>query len=79
QFVGMGKGLFERFPEMTAEAEAILGWSVAELCVEDPLRRLDQTRYTQPALFVVNALSYRSRCDAGAPPPDFLAGHSLGE
>jgi trans-AT polyketide synthase, acyltransferase and oxidoreductase domains len=79
QFIGMGKGLFPRFPELTAAADEILGYSVAELCLQDPQRRLRETRYTQPALFVVNALSYLSRCDGGAPPPDFLAGHSLGE
>lgn len=75
----MGEGLFARYPEMTAAADAILGYPVAELCLEDEERRLHQTRYTQPALYVVNALAYRSRCDAGLPPPDFLAGHSLGE
>jgi trans-AT polyketide synthase/acyltransferase/oxidoreductase domain-containing protein len=75
----MGAGLFERYPEVTKTADEILGYSVAELCLEDPRRLLHQTQYTQPALYVVNALAYRSRGDAGAPPPDFVAGHSLGE
>lgn len=79
QAVGMGEGLFAQYPEMTAAADAILGYSVAELCLEDPRRQLHQTQYTQPALYVVNALSYRRRCDSGAPRPDFVAGHSLGE
>jgi trans-AT polyketide synthase, acyltransferase and oxidoreductase domains len=79
QVVGMGEGLFERHPEMVAAADEILGYSVAELCLEDPQGRLHQTQYTQPALFVVNALSYLSRCSSGALPPDFVAGHSLGE
>jgi trans-AT polyketide synthase/acyltransferase/oxidoreductase domain-containing protein len=75
----MGEGLFARYPEITATADEILGYSVAELCLEDPEGRLHQTQYTQPALYTVNALTYRSRCDRGAPPPDFVAGHSLGE
>jgi trans-AT polyketide synthase, acyltransferase and oxidoreductase domains len=79
QFVGMGAGLFERYPEVVKTADEILGYSVAELCLEDPRRLLHQTQFTQPALYVVNALAYRSRCDAGVPPPDFVAGHSLGE
>lgn len=79
QFIGMGEGLFERYPEMTAAADEILGGSVAELCLRDPEGKLHRTQHTQPALYVVNALTYRSRCDGGAPPPDFLAGHSLGE
>jgi trans-AT polyketide synthase/acyltransferase/oxidoreductase domain-containing protein len=76
---GMGQGLFARYPEMTAAADEILGYSVEELCLKDPNGWLHQTQYTQPALYVVNALAYRERCDSGAPPPDFLAGHSLGE
>ena len=75
----MGEGLFARYPEITALADEILGYSVAELCLEDPEGRLHQTQYTQPALYTVNALSYMSRRDGGAPPPDFVAGHSLGE
>lgn len=79
QAIDMGEGLFERYPEITAKADEILGYSVEELCLRDPKGLLHQTQYTQPALYVVNALTYRSRCDRGVPPPDFLAGHSLGE
>jgi trans-AT polyketide synthase/acyltransferase/oxidoreductase domain-containing protein len=75
---GMGEGLFARYPEMTAMADEILGYSVEDLCLREP-QKLLQTQHTQPALFVVNALTYRSRCDSGMPPPDFVAGHSLGE
>lgn len=76
QFVGMGRDLFARFPRETAEASAILGYDVAALCTEDRERKLAQTQYTQPALFVVSALSF---LDRGAPPAAFFAGHSLGE
>jgi malonyl CoA-acyl carrier protein transacylase len=47
--------------------------------VDDPRGELVLTQFTQPALFVVNALTYRARLDDGQPAPDFLAGHSLGE
>ncbi|MBW8879186.1 MAG: ACP S-malonyltransferase [Acidobacteria bacterium] len=79
QTVGMGEDLFARYPEVTARAGEVLGYDVAQLCLKDPQGRLHQTQYTQPALYVVNALAYRSRCDSGLPPPDFVAGHSLGE
>src|SRR5262245_36161344 len=79
QSKGMGAGLFERYPEWIAEADAILGYSIRELCQEDPRSELALTEFTQPALFVVNALSYRARRDEGRPSPAFLAGHSLGE
>ncbi|HEY0194198.1 MAG TPA: ACP S-malonyltransferase, partial [Kofleriaceae bacterium] len=76
---GMGAGLFERFPALVAEASAVLGYSLAELCLEDPQRVLGQTEYTQPALYAVSALTYLDRLRGGEPAPDFVAGHSLGE
>jgi len=79
QKVGMGEGLFEAFPEETARADAILGYSIAELCLQDPGAHLAETDYTQPALYVVSALTYLQRRQEGAPAPDLCAGHSLGE
>jgi trans-AT polyketide synthase/acyltransferase/oxidoreductase domain-containing protein len=78
QHRGMGAGLFEEFGELCREADGILGYPVRTLCLEDPGGRLADTRYAQPALFVVNALSFLSR-DGGQPAIDYLAGHSLGE
>jgi len=75
----MGAELFDRFPDWTAAADDVLGYSIRELCLEDPRAELGFTQFTQPALFVVNAMTYRSRQDGGAPPPAFVAGHSLGE
>ena len=76
---GMGHGLFEAFSEHLRAADAILGYSIQALCESDSHDRLDQTEYTQPALYVVNALNFLQRKRDGAPAPDFLAGHSLGE
>jgi trans-AT polyketide synthase/acyltransferase/oxidoreductase domain-containing protein len=75
----MGAALFDRFPDWTAVADATLGYSIRELCLDDPGRRLGLTMYTQPALFVVNAMTYRARQEDGGRDPDYLAGHSLGE
>jgi malonyl CoA-acyl carrier protein transacylase len=75
---GMGAALFDRYPERTAAASDLLGWSVREVCRSGD-GRLDQTEFTQPALFVVNALSCADRRAAGGRDPDYLAGHSLGE
>ena len=80
QSKGMGADLFDRFPDWAAEADEVLGYSIRELCLEDPRGELGQTAFTQPALFVVNAMSYRARmADGAAAPPAFVAGHSLGE
>jgi malonyl CoA-acyl carrier protein transacylase len=75
---GMGSELFDAFPDLTAQADAILGYSIRELCLDDPRSELNKTQFTQPAMFVVNAMSYlRKLGDAGE--PDYVAGHSLGE
>lgn len=75
---GMGEGLFDEFPDLIRQADEVLGYSIRELCLTDPEQKLNQTQFTQPALYTVNALSYLKRANAGAK-PDFLAGHSLGE
>lgn len=79
QVRGMGGSLFDEFPELTAKADAVLGYSIKELCLDDPRRELNNTQFTQPALYVVNALSYYKRIRDTGETPDYLAGHSLGE
>ncbi|MCY7296755.1 ACP S-malonyltransferase [Alteromonas sp. a30] len=79
QAKGMGANLFDEFPELTNKADCILGYSIKELCVEDPLEQLGDTKFTQPALYVVNALSYFKEIQSSGVKPDFVAGHSLGE
>lgn len=76
---GMGATLFDEFVEFTAQADSILGYSIKELCLKDSHRQLNQTQYTQPALYVVNALSYFQKVKQTGLSPDFVAGHSLGE
>ena len=79
QAKGMGgRPLFDKYPEWVAGADRILGYSIAELCLDDPRRELHRTQFTQPAIFVVNALSGLDRI-AQHGRPDFVAGHSLGE
>lgn len=79
QAEGMGAGLFGRFRDMTEEADSVLGYSIEALCTQDTENRLSHTQFTQPALFVVNALSYMGRLYDTGKIPDFVAGHSLGE
>jgi len=79
QFKGMGGELFEEYVQHVQMADQILGYSIKQLCLDDPKKVLSQTQYTQPALFVVNALSYMKISENEDQQPDFLAGHSLGE
>jgi trans-AT polyketide synthase, acyltransferase and oxidoreductase domains len=76
---GMGEVLFDQFPEITERADQILGYSIKSLCLGSDKQRLNQTDNTQPALFVVNALSYLKHLTDTGRRPDHVAGHSVGE
>ncbi len=79
QAVGMGADLFDRYPDLVAEADAILGYSIKELCLTNPGDKLKLTDYTQPALYIVNVLSFLAKVEDEEIRPDFVIGHSLGE
>lgn len=77
---GMGIEVIDRYPELARRAGEIIGRSVRELCLAaDDDNTLHRTQFAQPAMFVVSALSFRAAIDDGAPLPEYLAGHSLGE
>ena len=78
QAQGMGSDLLDQplAKEKFAQAEEILGWSVIDICQNDP-DKLAQTLYTQPCLYVVETIladlvKHKQK-------PDLVAGHSLGE
>lgn len=79
QAVGMGTDLFD-LPEAKArfaEADEILGWSIAEICQSEE-DKLSRTLYTQPCLYVVESV-LADLMQAKGHQPDVVAGHSLGE
>lgn len=79
QAIGMGKELFDEYTELTEQADNLLGYSIKELCLSDPEKKLGKTQYTQPAIYIVNALSYVKKIEQTGKKPNYLAGHSLGE
>ncbi len=79
QFVGMGQSLFDMFRDYTKQADEVLGYSIEAVCSGSAPQELNRTEYTQPALYVVNALMYLKILVDDEPLPDFVAGHSLGE
>ena len=82
QHPGMGKDLFENFPEaarLFEELNEALHFSVSRLCFEGSPEDLQLTENTQPAIFSVSAAALRAMEAEGFPRPDFVAGHSLGE
>src|SRR5882672_10213363 len=78
---GMGQGLFDEVPEYVAvekDVDEIVGYSLRKLCLEDADNRLKETQFTQPCLYVVNALHFYKAVREGTRPA-YVAGHSLGE
>lgn len=75
----MGADVFSLFPTETAAADAVLGYSVREQCLDDPGGNLRETRYTQPLLFTVCSLMYMKRVRETGVMPSAVAGHSVGE
>jgi len=80
QYVGMGKDLYERFPEVKEiyhKAEEILGFNLSDVSFHGPEEKLKQTFITQPAIFIH---SWAITGIVGKKiQAEFTAGHSLGE
>ncbi|HHP7231178.1 MAG TPA: ACP S-malonyltransferase [Xenococcaceae cyanobacterium] len=79
QTIGMGLDL-QTFPTAQVKfeiAENVLGWSVLDICKGDEAG-LSQTNYTQPCLYVIEAiLADLLKEKVGL--PQLVTGHSLGE
>jgi trans-AT polyketide synthase/acyltransferase/oxidoreductase domain-containing protein len=79
QSVGMGSEFFNDHSHLLDEASDILGYSIRSLLLEGPREKLTQTQYTQPALYVVNALYFYNSLKQSHQTHHFAIGHSVGE
>jgi [acyl-carrier-protein] S-malonyltransferase len=81
QKVGMGRALYDAFPESRAvfvEADRALGFALSRLCFEGPEDELQLTTNTQPAILTASVAAARALAARGLVPA-WVAGHSLGE
>lgn len=80
QFVGMGLDLYEKYPvakEMFEKANEILGFKITDIMFNGTKEGLQQTKVTQPAIFLHSVILGKVMGDSFK--PNMVAGHSLGE
>ena len=80
QYLGMGRELYDQYELVRLtfdEASQVLGYDVRALIDQDE-EKLNQTRYTQPAILTTSVAIYWLLADKGIE-PDMVAGLSLGE
>ncbi|MEK9517443.1 MAG: ACP S-malonyltransferase [Flavobacteriaceae bacterium] len=80
QFPGMGKELFDRFEmakEMFRASDKILGFDLSTILLEGSKEDLQQTRVTQPAIYIHSVIT--AKVMGNDFQPTAVAGHSLGE
>ena len=84
QKVGMGRDLAEKYPvarELFERADAVLGFSLSDICFNGPEEKLTQTAVTQPAILTASTILFRLWREQAGMGYEVAAalGHSLGE
>ncbi|WP_438468105.1 ACP S-malonyltransferase [Streptococcus pluranimalium] len=80
QTLGMARDLYEHFDIVKAtfeQASQILGYDIRHL-IDEEQDKLNQTRFTQPAILTTSVAIYKLLVEKGIS-PDIVAGLSLGE
>ncbi|MBS0388975.1 MAG: acyltransferase domain-containing protein, partial [Proteobacteria bacterium] len=86
QYIGMGRSLYESIPEFRATFSRVcellgeeMGLDFKAFIFDDAnVETLENTRFTQPALFAIEVSLGRMLLDFGLK-PDYMIGHSIGE
>lgn len=81
QYIGMGKELYESYPEAKEIfdiATEVLGFDLADKCFNSSDEELAKTSIAQPAILAVSLAAFKA-AQANGIGFDAIAGHSLGE
>lgn len=74
--------LFSEYPHLLNNyfnrASEILGYNLYQIIEEGPNEKLNNTRYTQPAIYVISSIAFQILKERYGL-PNFCSGHSLGE
>ena len=85
QVVGMGKELFEKYDlvkDLFNEADKVLEFSLSNIILDGPKEKLDLTKNTQPAIFLISYSIFslvKKEFNIDLSKAKYFAGHSLGE
>ena len=82
QYVGMNKIFSESYEEKAYHffelSNKILGYDIYNIISNGPEEKLNNTKYTQPAIFIISSIAYEIYKEKNINPV-FCAGHSVGE
>jgi [acyl-carrier-protein] S-malonyltransferase len=82
QTVGMGAAFASSVSacaEVFRRVDEALGFAMSALVATGPAESLALTEHTQPAVLAASVVAWTAAREAGLPPPEAVAGHSLGE
>jgi len=82
QAVGMGLEFHQEYDEVREffdMVDEVCKKRISRLCFSGPMEELTRTAICQPAVAAASLAALVAIQKAGGPPPDFAAGHSLGE
>jgi len=82
QYIGMGKDLYDVFPEAKAvfdEANVFFNGDIRKICFDGPEEELRLTANTQPCILTYSVAVWRVLKEETDLMPEYYAGHSLGE
>ena len=82
QYVGMNRIFPKNYTDLASHffelSNKVLNYNIYDIIKNGPEDKLNNTKYTQPAIFIISSIAYNVYKEKGEKPV-FCAGHSVGE